>query len=267
MGINSRDFLTGEWILLALCFVIISARLAVRTWKKIWSFWLSDVFLLISLLFFLILVVGDTYTLSIGKSAFVEEYYDEGFAKWKFASSVVFDLGFYFPRFSLLAFYNELFSESEKRLRLCLYLVTAYATCAFIATLFMDIFWCGTDVSRNWSDANATCTLVNSSEPMYVAWSIGIISELFDLVGSTEIATQITVIALPALRPLLGFFSVGWSRCSRNRSQSRNKRPLHGTQQQNQQAYGTSGSVKGSEGALISVNKPLDGCNTRTGLV
>ncbi|OHX00915.1 hypothetical protein CSPAE12_00362 [Colletotrichum incanum] len=193
MGINSRDFLIGEWILFALCFVIIFARLTVRTWKRVWSFWLSEIFLLASLLFFLILVVGDTYTLSIGKSAFVEEYYDEGFAKWKFASSVVFDLGFYFPRFSLLAFYNEIFSESEKRLRLCLYLVTAYAACAFITTVFMDMFWCGTHISKNWfvilisflniftqpSDADTPCTLVNSPEPMYVAWSIGIISELF----------------------------------------------------------------------------------------
>ncbi|OLN95498.1 hypothetical protein CCHL11_05156 [Colletotrichum chlorophyti] len=178
MSLGGRDFLIAEWILLALSFIVVIARLAVRTWNRVWSFWLSEVFLLVALLFFLTLVVGDTYTLGIGKSAFVDEYYDEGFAKWKFASSVVFDLGFYFPRFSLLAFYNELFPRTEKKLRIGLWLVTAYTTCAFIAAIFVDFFWCGSDVSVNWAESDATCTLVNSSEPMYVNWSIGIVSEL-----------------------------------------------------------------------------------------
>ncbi|OHW93749.1 hypothetical protein CSPAE12_07474, partial [Colletotrichum incanum] len=178
MGIDAREFLISEWIFLALCFIIAIARLAVRTWHRIWSFWLSELFLVLSLLFFLTLVVGDTYTISIGLNAFVEEYFNEGFAKWKFASSVIFDLGFYFPRFSLLAFYYELFPGSEKKLRLCLHLVTAYTTCAFVTAVFVDIFWCGADVTRNWADSNTSCTLVNSPEPMYINWSIGITSEL-----------------------------------------------------------------------------------------
>ncbi|KAJ0141096.1 hypothetical protein CTA2_1575, partial [Colletotrichum tanaceti] len=80
MAITSKGFLVGEWILLALCFVVVFARLAVRTWHRVWSFWLSEIFLLLALLFFVVLTVGDTYTMAIGKNAF-EDYYDEGFAK------------------------------------------------------------------------------------------------------------------------------------------------------------------------------------------
>ncbi|KAK2037922.1 hypothetical protein LZ31DRAFT_610623 [Colletotrichum somersetense] len=179
MALSTREFLIGEWVFVALCFAITIARLAVRTWHRIWSFWLSEIFLVLSLLFFLTLVVGDTYTMSIGKNAFVEEYFDEGFAIWKFLSSIVFDLGFYFPRFSLLAFYYELFPTSEKNLRLCLHIVTAYTVCAFFTTGFVDLFWCGPDITKNWADSTETsCTLANCVEPMYINWSIGISSEL-----------------------------------------------------------------------------------------
>ncbi|KAK2052020.1 hypothetical protein LY76DRAFT_584111 [Colletotrichum caudatum] len=178
MVLSSKEFLISEWTFYALCTVIAFTRLAVRTWHKVWSFWLSEIFLMLSVLFFLVLVVGDTYTLSRGLNAFVEEYFNEGFAKWKYASSVIFDLGFYFPRFSLLAFYNELFPQHEKGLRIRLHLVTVYTACAFATTLFVDIFWCGPDVSQNWVDSDTKCTLVDSVQPMYINWSIGIASEL-----------------------------------------------------------------------------------------
>ncbi|KAJ0161152.1 hypothetical protein CTA2_6681 [Colletotrichum tanaceti] len=289
MAIGRTEFLTAEWVLLFLCFVVVLARLAVRTWHKIWSFWLSEVFLVLALLFFLALVVGDTYTMSIGKNAFVDEYFDEAFAKWKFASSVIFDLGFYFPRFSLLAFYYELFPAAEKRLRLYLHLVTAYCACALATTAFVGIFWCGPDVSLNWVNSESVCTLASRPEPMYINWSIGITSELLVfalpfgilrlkalktkdrrallcifllgvstlitstvrfyltvqsiwsfstyLVGSAEIASQIIVIALPALRPLLGVLARWRSKCFQSRIRSQDKREAR-------QVPGTAGSLQ-----------------------
>jgi len=286
MGLEKREFLIGEWVFVALCFAITVARLAVRTWHRVWSFWLSEIFLVLSLLFFLTLVVGDTYTISIGKDAFVEEYFDEGFAIWKFSSTIIFDLGFYLPRFSLLAFYYELFPTAEKRLRLRLHMVTAYAVCAFLTTGFVDLFWCGADLSVNWANSDTKCTLANCMEPMYINWSIGIVSELLVfalpfgilklralqtkdrralfcifllgiftviisavrfyltvrsiwsletyLVGSGEIATQIIVIAIPALRPLLGALTRSWSRYSDSRIQSRSKQPVNDMKQTQQ---------------------------------
>lgn len=67
-------------MLLAICCLVIIARLAVRAWKRLWTFWISDLFLVLALLTFMTLAVGDTYSFSKGHTS-LEEYYDEGFTK------------------------------------------------------------------------------------------------------------------------------------------------------------------------------------------
>lgn len=63
----------------------------------------------------------------------------------------MFDSFFYIPRFSLLAFYYELFPVSERGLRILLYTFIAYNFVCFITTIGVDVFWCGfTDISQNW---------------------------------------------------------------------------------------------------------------------
>ncbi|KAJ0163289.1 hypothetical protein CTA2_3223 [Colletotrichum tanaceti] len=62
------------------------------------------------------------------------------------------------------------------------------------------------------------------------------------LVGSIEVATQIIVITLPALRPLLGVVSRRWSGYLQTRTEQRNSQMLSNVKQ-NQQAPGTVGSV------------------------
>ncbi|KAL6412773.1 hypothetical protein AUP68_03981 [Ilyonectria robusta] len=70
--------------------------------------------------------------------------------QWKFASAILYDATFYFPRFSLLAFYNQLFPVSEPNLRRCLYFVAAFTVCAFLQAIFTDLFWCGANIAENW---------------------------------------------------------------------------------------------------------------------
>jgi hypothetical protein len=71
-------------------------------------------------------------------------------AQWGFASTVIFDTSFYYPRFSLLAFYFELFPRSEPGLRICLYSLIVYTVACYLVTAGVDIFWCGSDVYENW---------------------------------------------------------------------------------------------------------------------
>lgn len=54
------------------------------------------------------------------------------------------------PRFSLLAFYNELFPVKEKRLRLGLYLAAVYNVVCFLVTIGVDTVWCGIDIGIPW---------------------------------------------------------------------------------------------------------------------
>ncbi|KAH7152649.1 hypothetical protein EDB81DRAFT_881616 [Dactylonectria macrodidyma] len=254
MDISPSNYLMVEWILVAVCLIVIVARIAVRTWRRMWAFWLSDVLLIIAFLTFITLVIGDTWTFTRGQNDF-NVFYTEGFTKWLFFADIVYDLGFYFPRFSLLAFYHELFPISEETLRKCSYAIAAYNVCAFITTAFIDLFWCGLDVSVNWKH-DSTCTLLDAPVTLKINWTLGVVAELLVFVlpfgllrrlkvtprrdkialaclfaigfasilatvarlvfgilavsslttyviGSTEIATQIVVVGLPALRPLL----------------------------------------------------------------
>ncbi|KAH7034518.1 uncharacterized protein B0I36DRAFT_360033 [Microdochium trichocladiopsis] len=123
---------------------IVILRLAVRTWTKMWLFALSDIFLVLALLFFLALVVGDTYSFSLG----------------------------------LLAFYNKLFPPSEHKMRVFLYLVTAYTTCGFISVILMDLMWCNLDIAANWSPNPDICAFVSSQTPGFISWPVGIVSEV-----------------------------------------------------------------------------------------
>ncbi|KAH6986513.1 hypothetical protein BKA56DRAFT_580525 [Ilyonectria sp. MPI-CAGE-AT-0026] len=286
MALTAKGYLAVEWVLIAVCLVLVCARLAVRTYRRMWSFWLSDVLLVIAFLTFLTLVIGDTWSFVRGNDIF-NQYDVIAFNKWLFAADIVFDLGFYFPRFSLLAFYNELFPVSEKRLRQGLYIVTAYNICAFLTTALVDIFWCGTHVSENWA-TEPTCTLLTATKTLLINWSIGIVAELLVfllpfgmlrrlkatpkrekialtcilaigvasivatiarliwslnsvasyatyIVGSAEIATQIVVGALPALRPLLTMIPLGCSRLF-----SSLKAPRSTKDDEDQNLYGSS---------------------------
>ncbi|KAH6971468.1 hypothetical protein BKA56DRAFT_494317, partial [Ilyonectria sp. MPI-CAGE-AT-0026] len=167
----------GMWVLLAICCLVIIARLAVRAWKRLWTFWISDLFLVLALLTFMTLAVGDTYSFSKGYNSFAE-YYDEGFTKWMFSSVLVFELGFYLPRFSLLAFYYQLFPVSEEKLRMCLHVATGYSVCAFLTVGLLYVFWCGVDVAQNWSSSESACKVTLIALPTYIVWPLGVISEL-----------------------------------------------------------------------------------------
>ncbi|KAH8882183.1 hypothetical protein GQ53DRAFT_734305 [Thozetella sp. PMI_491] len=179
MGINHQQFIAMEWVIVALCLTVVGARLAVRTWQRMWAFWMSEIFLILSLLLFMSLVVGDTYTYDENRDVFSDDFWnDPAWVKWKFASAIIYDLGFYFPRFSLLAFYQELFPISETKLRTAHQWVTLFNVCAFLATGMVDIMWCGYDVSVNWSSPTPSCSMLSVSEPMYITWPISIVSEI-----------------------------------------------------------------------------------------
>ncbi|KAH8694742.1 hypothetical protein BGZ61DRAFT_35229 [Ilyonectria robusta] len=177
MAITAAQCLAAEWSLFTLAFLFVVARLGVRVWQRKWSFWLADLFLVLALLPFLALVIGDTCTLLTGRGLF-EEPTSAGWGKWKFASAILYDATFYFPRFSLLAFYNQLFPVSEPNLRRCLYFVAAFTVCAFLQAMFTDLFWCGANIAENWSSDTASCALWRDVTTLYISWPLGLVSEI-----------------------------------------------------------------------------------------
>jgi hypothetical protein len=65
----------------------------------------------------------------------------------------------YFTKFSILAFYSNLFPASSPKLRKVCYAVIGYTICSYITAMFLAIFWCGSKPSRNWAPGKNGCSL------------------------------------------------------------------------------------------------------------
>lgn len=62
---------------------------------------------------------------------------------------IFFDIGLFFPKASVLAFYWRLFPPVCKKLRRALYCSIAYLVVGLLVTIFVDIFGCW-PISANW---------------------------------------------------------------------------------------------------------------------
>lgn len=65
----------------------------------------------------------------------------------------------YFTKFSILAFYSNLFPAGSPKLRKVCVAITAYTACCYITAMFLAIFWCGSKPSRNWEPSEKGCSL------------------------------------------------------------------------------------------------------------
>ncbi|KAH7116295.1 hypothetical protein EDB81DRAFT_767332 [Dactylonectria macrodidyma] len=139
--------------------------------------------------------------------------------KVRFAVDYLFDTGLFFPKFSIVSFYYILVPPTQPQMRMVFCLVT----------IFDNTFWCGTDISSNWSTEPGACKAHDSFVMLRVHWSLNFITEVLSLgvvtivvsigryvhmvtVGpslgnylwaSSELCVSIVVVALTALRPLL----------------------------------------------------------------
>ncbi|KAH8651143.1 hypothetical protein BX600DRAFT_99993 [Xylariales sp. PMI_506] len=180
MDISDRQALALKWIFDVLSAIAIVARLILRTLQRQWSLWVSDIFLVLAWLSLAALVIGDTYQFRHDEDE-ETEFYNEALVKWRFATCFLFDGGLYLPRFSLLAFYYELFPISESMLRKSLYGVMVYSVCCFITVILLDLLWCGTDTSRNWSEHAVEEFTISSLVLIEIIWTFGISTELLVL--------------------------------------------------------------------------------------
>lgn len=111
-----------------------------------------------------------------------------------------YDTGIYWPKLAILALYFRLIPPTMPWLRKALYAVTAFTAAAMITTCFLDTFWCGREVSVNWSPEYSACSTFNSKEVFRIDWSMNIFSDMLSEynVDDTEITTKgILVFALP----------------------------------------------------------------------
>jgi hypothetical protein len=92
-----------------------------------------------------------------------------------FASNYFYDVGIGFPKLSILAFYWTSFLHSNcmgSRMRKALYSVTAFVCLSYVAILWDDTFFCGKNVSVQWSQKKDACSVFYALEPFILNFTI-----------------------------------------------------------------------------------------------
>lgn len=94
-----------------------------------------------------------------------------------FASNYFYDVGMGFPKMSMLAFYWAYFLPStgmSSGMRKALYGITAFVCASYMAILWDDTFFCGKDVSVQWSQEEGACSVFYAPEPFILNFTLNL---------------------------------------------------------------------------------------------
>ncbi|KAJ9651201.1 hypothetical protein H2198_009503 [Neophaeococcomyces mojaviensis] len=94
-----------------------------------------------------------------------------------FLACYFFDIGLYFPKASIMTFYWWLIPPGFRRLRVGLYIGTAYLVSAFLTSILMDTLMTR-PISDNWSIENQLNSIWNSYTDFAVNWTLNISTDL-----------------------------------------------------------------------------------------
>ncbi|KPM44088.1 hypothetical protein AK830_g2403 [Neonectria ditissima] len=197
--VSSRGLIATEWSLLTVAYVLAVARIYVRLRIRRDRLNLSDFWLLTALGSAQGLVICETLAYQrhgIGDFLLTSVSVQKGQSisgreSWiltdvwppqiRFACNYFFDVGLYFPKFSMVALYYTLAPSASRGMQISLYGLTIVTTIGPIFALFGHMFWCGTDPSINCSYHDLSLHI----------WPVA------------ELCVSIMIVSLTALRPLL----------------------------------------------------------------
>lgn len=92
-----------------------------------------------------------------------------------FASNYFYDFGMGFPKLSVIAFYWTVFDvERHRKVRKILWTITAFVAACYLTSLFDDTFFCGVDVSMQWSQEEGACSVFYAQEPFILNFTLGL---------------------------------------------------------------------------------------------
>ncbi|RSL84257.1 hypothetical protein CEP52_016492 [Fusarium oligoseptatum] len=173
--IDGKDCMVSEWILLAVSYVFVGLRIYARLFRQRERLSWSEILLIISALNALALIICDTLTFQIG----VLDSWEPSvvLSKISFASNYFYDVGMGFPKMSMLAFYWAYFLPStgmSSTMRKSLYGITAFVCLSYMAILWDDTFFCGKDVSIQWSQEDGACSVFYAPEPFILNFTLNL---------------------------------------------------------------------------------------------
>ncbi|KAL1311456.1 hypothetical protein AAFC00_004401 [Neodothiora populina] len=175
--IDGKDCMIAEWILLVAAWCFVALRVYTRLFVERQRLRLSEYILLFSAVDSLGLITCDTLTYAYGD---MDNWVSSvKLSKVSFASNYFYDVGMGFPKMSMLAFYWGVFPRDRPVLRKFVYGVTAYVCCAYIVVLWIDTFYCGGNVSVQWSQDPDACSVFYADDPFYINFSLNLSSYVF----------------------------------------------------------------------------------------
>ncbi|KAJ0299805.1 hypothetical protein COL516b_008924 [Colletotrichum fioriniae] len=171
--IDGKDCMISEWILLAVSYVFVGLRLYARLFRLREKLAWSDILLVLSAINALALIICDTLTFQLG----VMDHWESSVAlsKISFASNYFYDVGMGFPKMSMLAFYWAYFPPTTNpAMRKALWSITAFVCLSYMAILWDDTFFCGKNVSVQWSQEDGACSVFYAPEPFILNFTLNL---------------------------------------------------------------------------------------------
>jgi hypothetical protein len=92
-----------------------------------------------------------------------------------FASNYFYDVGMGFPKLNMLAFYWAYFNlEAQPAMRKMLWAMTAFVVACYLTILFDDTYFCGRNVSVQWSQEEGACSVFYAPEPFILNFTLNL---------------------------------------------------------------------------------------------
>ncbi|KAF4976608.1 hypothetical protein FDECE_18456 [Fusarium decemcellulare] len=179
--VSSETVMGFEWTFLALAYVFVAGRIYVRLAMRNLKLYSADYWLIVGLISCQGLLICDTLTYKMNA---MDDFTvsNTPLKKIRFATNYFFDLGIYFPKFSIVAFYYNLVPVTHPEMRILLHVLTGITVSFALITFFCDTFWCGPDPSINWTGDHESCTVFTSMVLMRLNWALNFISEVLNVI-------------------------------------------------------------------------------------
>ncbi|KAF3029619.1 hypothetical protein E8E12_000869 [Didymella heteroderae] len=223
--IDGRDCMITEWIFLGIAYAFVALRIYLHLFHLRKRLNWSEILLIASALDALGLIVCDTLTYQMGVmdkyesseklskvDLHAELVTDAVHPKISFASNYFYDVGLGLPKLSMLAFYWTFFDFTcHRRLRRVLWSMSAFVVACYLTSLLDDTFFCGKDVSVQWSQEKGACSVFYAQEPFILNFSLGLtcyliiymLPAILLLQGILEASTGVLLVLAMGSLPIL----------------------------------------------------------------
>lgn len=128
--------------------------------------------------------------------------------KISFASNYFYDVGMGFPKMSMIAFYWAYFpANTGSAMRKALWSITALVGLSYMAILWDDTFYCGKNVSVQWSQEDGACSVFYADDPFILNFTLNLACYLAGMTISPFVLSMLPSshesanCPLPSIRP------------------------------------------------------------------